>query len=281
MLPLALELHDHWSGWLAPLVEPLARVLFGGHATLEEKGFIEASLYAWIFVIPALAILCLAGTSKLERVPGPLQNLLEAVVSALDSFCRGIIGEAHYRDFVAFIGSIFIYVFALNVWGVIPGMQSATSTVNQTVAIALCTFVLTHYAGFAYAGLKGYLKHFAGEPLWLAPLMIIIHIVGELARPISLTLRLFGNIGGEEKAIAIFISLGLATGAYLPLQLPLSALAIFTSFVQALIFALLSSVYIGGALPHEHHEHGEGHEAGHGHGKPHSMTHELEPAHAH
>jgi F-type H+-transporting ATPase subunit a len=279
MLPLALDLHEHWAGWLSPLVEPISHVLFGDHASMDEMAFVEASLYAWVFVIPALILLCVMGTSKLERIPGGLQNLLEAIVSGLDSFCKSIIGEAHYRDFVPYIGSVFIYIFALNLWGIVPGMQAATSTVNQTAALAICTFCYTHYAGFGYAG-AGYLKHFAGEPLWLAPLMIPIHIIGELARPLSLTLRLFGNIGGEEKAVAIFISLGLATGVYLPLQLPLSALGIFTAFVQALIFALLSSVYIGGALPHEHHDHGHGHDAGHGHGE-HAHGHGHEPAHAH
>ena len=86
------------------------------------------------------------------------------------------------------------------------------------VALALCTFAMTHYTGLRFGGM-GYLKHFAGEPLWLAPLMIPIHLAGELARPVSLTLRLMGNIGGEEKAVAIFISLGIATGLYLPLQI--------------------------------------------------------------
>ncbi|HVY62968.1 MAG TPA: F0F1 ATP synthase subunit A, partial [Planctomycetota bacterium] len=177
MLPLALELHQHWSGWLAPLAKPIAHMLFGPHAEAEDVEFVEASLYAWIFVIPALILLCAMGTSKLQRVPTGLQNLLEAVVSGLNSFCKNIIGEAHYRDFVPYIGSVFIYIFALNVWGIVPGMQAATSTINQTAALALCTFVMTHYAGFGYAGMK-YLAHFAGEPLWLAPLMIPIHIIG-------------------------------------------------------------------------------------------------------
>jgi F-type H+-transporting ATPase subunit a len=280
MLPLALELHQHWSGWLSPLALPVAKAIFGPGASEEEVEFVEVSLYAWVFVIPALTLLCVLGTSKLERVPSGLQNLLEAVVSGLNSFVKSIVGEAHYRDFVPYIGSVFIYIFALNLWGSVPGMQAATSTINQTLALALCTFFMTHYAGFGYAG-KKYLMHFVGEPLWLGPLMVPIHLIGEAARPLSLTLRLFGNIGGDEKAVAIFISLGIATGAYIPLQLPLSALGLFTAFVQALIFALLSAVYIGGALPHEHHghdEHGHGHDD-HNHG--HSHDHSHEPAHAH
>jgi F-type H+-transporting ATPase subunit a len=261
----AAELHQHWSGWLAGLAEKIAERIFEGHATIDEISFVEASLYGWCFVMPLLVVLCWAGTSGMTRVPGRLQNVLELAVSSLESFCKSIIGEEYAPRFMPFIGSLFVYIFFLNLWGIVPGMQAATSTVNTTAALALCTFVMTHYAGLRYGGMA-YLKHFAGEPLWLAPLMVPIHLIGELARPLSLTLRLFGNIGGEEKAVAIFVSLGLATGAYLPLQLPLSALGIFTSFVQALIFCLLSSVYIGGALPHAHHEDHDHGEHGHGHG---------------
>jgi F-type H+-transporting ATPase subunit a len=272
LVPLAAgELHQHWSGWLAGLAEKIAAMLFQGRATVDDISFVEASLYAWVFVLPLLAILCWLGTSHMTRVPGRLQNVLELTVSGLSDFCKSIIGPEYADRFVNFIGGLFIYIFFMNLWGIVPGMQAATSTVNTTLALAACTFVMTHYAGFRYAGL-GYLKHFAGEPLWLAPLMIPIHLIGELARPLSLTLRLFGNIGGEEKAVAIFVSLGLATGWYLPFQLPLSALGIFTSFVQALIFCLLSAVYISGALPHAHHGDGHGHEA---HEKEHGHGHDL------
>ena len=92
MPPLAVDLNTHYSGWLAPLVEPIANWLFHGHATLEEMSFVEATLYAWFFVIPLLILLCVMGTSRRERVPGGLQNLLEAVVSGLESFSRSIIG---------------------------------------------------------------------------------------------------------------------------------------------------------------------------------------------
>jgi len=278
MIPLALELESHWPGWLAPLVEPVAKYLFEGHATHEDMEFVEACLYAWFFVIPGLALLSFVGTAKLERVPGPLQNFLEMCVTALQGFVASLIPAPYAKVFFPFIGSVFIYIFALNILGVVPGMQAATSTINTTCALALCTFVMTHYAGFTYAG-AGYLKHFVGEPAWLGPLMAPIHVIGELARPASLTLRLFGNIGGEEKAVAIFVSFGIATGIFLPIHLPLLALAIFTSFVQALVFSLLSCAYIGGALPHHSHEH-EGHGHG-GHGHDHSHGHGHAPAAAH
>jgi F-type H+-transporting ATPase subunit a len=255
----------HWPGWLAGLAHGVAKALLGEHASHEDLEAVEAALYAWVFALPLVTVLCAAGTSNMTRVPGRLQNLLEVAVDLLTRFVKGLVGAEHGQKFVVFVGSLFIYILTCNLIGVLPGMAAATSTINTTVALALCTFTVTQLTGLYYLGF-GYVKHFLGEPLWLAPLMFIIHVFGELARPVSLTLRLMGNIGGEEKAVAIFVALGLATGLFLPLQVPLSALAIFTSFVQALVFCLLSCVYIGGALPHghgEHDDHGHGHDHGH------------------
>lgn len=258
---LAADLRQHWSGWLAGLAERVAAVIFQGQASVDDIAFVEASLYAWVFVMPILTVLSWVGTSNMTRVPGRLQNVLEWAVGALTDFCKGMIGGKYYPKFVPYIGGVFIYILCLNIWGIVPGMQAATSTANTTAALALATFVTVQYAGLRYGGL-GYLKHFAGEPVWLAPINVPIHVIGEFARPLSLTLRLFGNIGGEEKAVAIFVSLGLMTGAYLPFQVPLLALSVFTAFLQALVFCLLSAFYISGALPHEHPDHH--HEPAHG-----------------
>ncbi|GIW71956.1 MAG: hypothetical protein KatS3mg102_1498 [Planctomycetota bacterium] len=258
-----LEIHSHWPGVLSGLAQRVAELLFGT-PTPEEVAFVEASLYGWLFVIPLIAVVCWLGTRRLERVPGGLQNLLEAVVELLDNFTRSVIRERFAGRFATFIGSLFIYITLLNFWGLIPGMQAPTSTISTTCALALCTFVVTHYAGFRYSGVLGYLKHFAGEPRWLAPLNVPIHLIGELARPLSLMVRLRGNIGGEETAIAIFISLGIITGLFIPFQMPLMALGLFTGLVQAFIFCILSCVYIEGALPHEHeHEHDPEHRRPH------------------
>jgi F-type H+-transporting ATPase subunit a len=267
-----LDLRQHWSGWLAGLAEKIAHALFA-KPSLDDIAFVEASLYAWVFVIPGLAILCLIGTSRMTRVPGRVQNLLEWTVEALEGFCRSMIGAHFHSRFVAFIGGLFIYIFALNLWGIVPGMQAATSTANTTAALAIATFLMVQYTGVRLGG-RDYVKHFLGEPIWLAPLNVPIHIIGELARPLSLTLRLMGNIGGEEKAVAIFVSLGLLTGAYIPFQLPLLALTIFTSFLQALVFCLLSCFYIAGALPHVHD-----HTRGHGHVTPRGHEAEGEDVH--
>jgi len=257
---LALDLFTHIPGWLNGTAQKLAPLFFGEVGPHSPAvAALEATLYGWIFVVPVLLIAAVLGTGDMKRVPTGLQNLLEAVVGLLDGFSKGVIGGDHYLYFANFIGALFIYIHISNVWGLIPGMASSTSVASTTLALALCAFVVTHYAGIRFSGPVGYLKHFLGEPLWLGPLMVIIHIAGELARPVSLCLRLMGNIGGEEKALAIFISLGLATGLMLPIQTPLIALGALTTFIQALIFCILTAVYIAGTLPHDHSEHG--HEA--------------------
>lgn len=250
---LALELFQHIPGWLAGVAHALAPLFFGEHPSHQEEAFLEATLYGWVFVVPLLLILAFLGTRDMQRVPTGLQNLLEGVVELLDRFSKGLIGDKHYMFFANYIGAMFIYIHISNVWGIIPGMAASTSVASTTAGLALCTFVVTHYAGVRFSGAGGYLRHFMGEPLWLGPLMVIVHIFGELARPVSLCLRLMGNIGGEERALAIFISLGLATGLFIPFQMPLAALGLLTTFIQALIFCLLSCVYIAGTLPHEHH----------------------------
>ena len=258
MWPLAVEAGapvSHWTGWLWKLATRIAEVL--GLHEADDIAQVEALLYGWVFVIPVVAILCWAGTRRMGRAPGLLQNLIEWTVETLDRFMRSLVGDELGRRFVPYLGALFIYIFFLNVWGVIPGMQAATSTANTTVALALCTFLTTQYAGVRYGG-REYARHFAGKPAWLAPLMVPLHVIGELARPVSLSMRLFGNIGGEERAVAIFVWLALFSGTFIPFQLPLSALVLFTSFVQALIFALLSAVYISGALPHPAHGHHHG-----------------------
>lgn len=262
---LALDLFPHIPGWLAHVAESLAPNVFDETYGSVQVGQLEAILYGWFFVIPLLILVTFLGTRNLKRVPSGLQNILEFLVETFDGFSKSMIGEKYYLFFANYVGTMFIYIWINNAWGLLPGMAAATSIASTTLALALCTFVVTHYAGIRFSGLKPYLMHYVGEPLWLGPLMAPIHIIGELARPLSLTLRLMGNIGGEEKAFAIFISLGLATGLMIPLQTPLAALGLFTTFVQALIFCLLTTVYVAGMLPHDHdHGHGDhGHEHEH------------------
>jgi F-type H+-transporting ATPase subunit a len=202
-------------------------------------------LYSWLAMVLLIVIGYLAGKS-VTLVPGKMQNVLEVVIDAIENFVVEMVGE-HGRHYFPLFATIFLYVFTCNLMGLVPGLFSATANINTTLSIALVTFCATHYVGVKHHGLK-YVKHFMGPMLPLAPLMIPIEIISHLARVLSLTLRLFGNIMGEDLVVGILMMLA---GKFLA-PLPMMGLAIFTSFVQAFIFSLLAMLYIGGAV-HEAH----------------------------
>lgn len=209
-----------------------------------------------ILVVVLLSLGVIIASRKLVlRNPGKGQMFLEYCVAALDNFVRGIVGN-EAKTLTPIIGTIFIFILVMNLWGLIPGFTSPTANINTPCSLAIFAFLLVQYYGFRKNGIR-YLKHFLGEPLWLAPLMFPIHLIGELARPLSLTIRLFGNIFGEDMVIAILILIvtSVLGKILLPLQFPMMLFAIFTSFVQALVFSMLTSIYISVAIA----DHGEGH----------------------
>ena len=179
-------------------------------------------------------------------VPAGGQNFFELLIGGLEEFMVDITGEEG-RAFFPYIATLFIYILTCNLIGLIPGFFSPTANINTTLSMALCTFIFTHYLGIKYHGVK-YIKHFLGPVPALAPLFLPIEIIGHLARIMSLTLRLFGNIMGEDLVLAILLALA---GSFLA-PLPMIILAVFTSVVQAFIFALLSMMYFAGSMEHAH-----------------------------
>ena len=152
---------------------------------------------------------------------------------------------------------MFVFILSGNLMGLIPGLMAPTSKINVTLGCALTVWVYYHIQGIKEQGPVAYFKHFAmppGSPLFLAPLMLIIELISHLSRVMSLSLRLFGNIFGEELVILILFSI-------IPflVPLPMMFLGLVTASLQAFIFVLLSTIYLGGAVAteHEHHEHGE------------------------
>jgi len=199
-----------------------------------------------------------------QMIPGKFQNVVEMVVEGLANFITGVLGPEG-RRYVPFLGTLFVYILAMNLSGVVPLGKSPTSSPNTTVALALCVFAYVHFIGLTRNGPLGYLKHLAGNPNsaveWMfVPLMLPIHVIGELARPVSLSLRLFGNVTGEDVLLFAFCSLGVTTLSAvgspvgIPFQVPFILLAFMTSFIQALVFTLLSTIYILLWLPHDHAE---------------------------
>jgi F-type H+-transporting ATPase subunit a len=196
------------------------------------------------------------------------------LVGGLNDFITGILGEKHAKRFVPFLGTLFVYIWFMNLIGLIPFMESPTSNLNVTLALAVTVFLYSQWIGLRSLGPIGYVDHLMGSPRnltgWiLMPIMLPIHVLGELAKPISLSCRLFGNVFGEDMLLVAFVSLGITTLAFtglpfgLPLQLPFMFLALLTGTLQALVFTVLSTIYFLLMLPHDDHGH-EG-EAQHAH----------------
>jgi len=227
----------------------------------------ENVLFAFTVAI-GLSVLSYASTRRRTLVPGKLQNLMEMIVEGLDNFVAGILGHEG-RRFTPFLGTLFIYIWCMNMAGLIPGLMSPTggkNGINITASLAICVFLYVQYVGIRKQGIWGYIDHLMGNPRsviqWvLVPLNLPIHIIGELAKPLSLSLRLFGNITGEDVLLAAFVGLGIAATAFLhspvglPLHVPFIFLALLTGTIQALVFTLLSTVYFSMMLMEHHDEH--------------------------
>jgi len=233
----------------------------------------EAVIFS-TFIALLLCVFAFLATRNQQMIPKGLQNVVETLVETLDNFISGVLGPKHGRRYLPFLGSLFVYILAMNLFGLIPFMDSPTSSLDVTVALAIVVFLFSQFIGFKELGFVGYFDHLMGNPRgfigWaLVPLMLPIHVMGELAKPISLSCRLFGNIFGEDMLLVAFASLGVAVAAFIhsplpvPLQLPFLGLALLTSTLQALVFTVLSAIYFLLMLPHDDHEH-EG-EAQHAH----------------
>ena len=201
--------------------------------------------YSWVVMLILIGLGLMASRS-ISLVPKGAQNVLEPVISGLEEFMVEITGEEG-RAFFPFIATIFLYIALCNLLGLIPGFLSPTANINTPLSLALLTFLYTHYLGVKYHGAK-YIKHFLGPIPALAPLFFPIEIIGHFARVLSLTLRLFGNIMGEDLVLAILLFLA---GTFLA-PLPMMFLAVFTSVVQAFVFTLLAIMYFAGSMEHAH-----------------------------
>ncbi len=202
-------------------------------------------IYSWLVML-ILLILAKLGASSIKMIPSGGQNFFEVLIGGYEDFMVDVMGEEG-RPYFPLIFTLFFYILCMNWLGLIPGMFSPTANINTPLSMALVVFVATHIVGVKVHKMK-YVKHFMGPVAALAPLMIPIEIIGHCARVLSLTFRLFGNILGEDLVLAILMFLA---GLYLA-PLPMMFLAIFTSFVQAFIFSLLTMLYISAALEEAH-----------------------------
>jgi F-type H+-transporting ATPase subunit a len=270
---------DHGGGYhLDNILQLLIANVFGKDLEAQYHEWIYP-LYALLVALIIAAFFIAIGRGLRDRSPTRRQIFAEMVVGSLYDLFRSILGD-QARRFAPFLGTLFIFILCNNLFGIIPlGFAATSSFVNITLALGLMTFCYTQYVGIKELGIVGYLYHFAGQPKsaieWVFSVIIFpIEVLSELIKPISLSLRLFGNIFGEETLIAVMVFLGVSLMQFLlglvgtpgfitswfpgfPFHVPFYAIALIGSTVQALVFTLLSTIYIALMLPHGHE--GEAH----------------------
>jgi len=210
--------------------------------------------YIAMLIVIAIALTALSmfvRTRLSVEHPGSLQVALEDFVTAFQGLLADFVGPKG-PNYLPLVASIFVVILLSNLSGLVPGLMAPTTNLNVTLGCAVTVWVYYHYQGFKEQGVVAYLKHFAvppGSPVLMAPLMLLIELIAHGARVLSLSLRLFGNIFGEELVIIILASL-----VPFIVPLPMMFLGLLTATLQALIFAILTMVYLGGAVAVEHHD---------------------------
>lgn len=226
----------------------------GQHLYWEIAGLevhAQVLITSWI-VIAILLGFAFLGTRNLETVPTGGQNFVEYVLEFIRDLTRTQIGEEEYRPWVAFIGTLFLFIFvsnwsgALLPWKLIElpngELAAPTNDINTTVALALLTSICYFYAGLNKRGIS-----YFGKYVQPTPVLLPINILEDFTKPLSLSFRLFGNILADELVVAVLISL-----VPLVVPIPMMFLGLFTSAIQALIFATLAAAYIGESMEGHH-----------------------------
>jgi len=239
-------------------------------ATLHK---VNQNVFFGLVSVALVWFLLWRGMRKNAMIPGRFQGLIEVLIDGLCNFFTGILGEKHARPHLSFLVSLFLFIMINNLLGLVPLMKSSTGMFQTNIVLGLCVFVYVQYQGLRRNGPKNYVLHLMGNPkdpiTWcLAPFMFLLELPAEFIKPLSLSLRLFGNIMGEDLLLGVFVMLGIMLTKLLlhplgivdpivaiPLHFPFLFLATLTSVIQALIFSLLSCVYILLMLPHDEHEH--------------------------
>jgi F-type H+-transporting ATPase subunit a len=214
--------------------------------TLLSKIVSPHMTYTWLVMLFLILVPKLT-LGKMEMIPGKGQNFWEVIIGGLEGFMAENMGEEGARLMFPMLATFALYILVSNLIGLMPGFMSPTSNINITLGCTLIVFTTTHILGVKFHGVK-YIKHFMGPIPWLIPLMFPIELISHLARILSLSIRLFGNIMAKETLLAILFILA---GAFFA-PLPILFLGVFVSLVQALVFLLLSILYFSGAMEHAH-----------------------------
>ena len=208
---------------------------FGSH-------FNSLILHSILSAVLALIVAKMA-TRNLQIVPRGCQNVMESVIDGILSIGSDVIKPELAKKYLPLTGALAIYIFFANMIGIVPGFESPTDNVNQTLVLAVVVFIYYHFEGIRVNGVVHYFAHFAGPVKILAPLMFPIEVISHISRIISLSFRLFGNIKGDDLFLAVLLML-----APWIVPLPAFALLTFSALLQAFIFMILTYVYLAVAV---------------------------------
>lgn len=247
--------HELWltqavNALLGPLAAAMLR-LFGRPVPDPAHVIPDYLVMLIVFTLGLTAFALLVRSRLSVENPGKLQVLVEDYVGFFHALLDDFVGPKG-RKYLPLVGSMFLLILISNLAGLVPGFMAPTSNLNVTVGCAITVWVFYHIEGVREQGIGAYLKHFVvppGSPVFLAPLMLIIEPISHVARVMSLSLRLFGNIFGEELVIVILAGL-----VPFVVPLPMMLLGLLTGTLQALIFVVLTMVYLGGAVAVEHED---------------------------
>ncbi len=216
-----------------------------GHGFLEQL-CAPYMTYTW-FVMVFLVVVGKLTLGNIEMIPGKGQNFWELLIGGMYDFFTENMGQELTDKLFPMIATFALYIAVGNLIGLIPGFMSPTASINTTLALTLIVWVTHHIIGIQAHGMA-YIKHFLGPIPVLIPLMLPIELISNIARLLSLSIRLFGNIMAKETLLGILFMLA---GAYFA-PLPIMILGVLVSLVQAMVFVLLTVVYFGQAREHAH-----------------------------
>jgi len=201
-----------------------------------------------IFVVAVIVVVfaILKGRLSVDR-PGKMQHIFELFLGFFREQANDNVGHGSSK-YVPFFGTLFLFILFMNLIGLVPGFESPTMNPAVPLGLAVCTFLYYNFQGLREQGVGKYLAHFLGPIWWMAPLMVPIEIISHLARPMSLTIRLYANMYAGEQVTMAFLTL-----TFLVIPVAFLGLHLFVAFLQAFIFMVLAMVYVGAAVSHEEH----------------------------
>jgi F-type H+-transporting ATPase subunit a len=237
---LAAEAHFNWLNLVPGVTHDTAHV-----ATAAAVGTVLVAGAILGRAALGSGAAAVAPASKFS-LKGIFESVLEFVVGVADM----VIGEHDGRKFVPMFSAIFLFVWVNNLVGLIPGMTPATDNINTTLALGIFIFVMYNYYGFKEHGIS-YLKQFLGPLLLLAPLMVLIEIIGHVVRPLTLGLRLYGNIMADHTVLSVFLGM-FERLWFIPVPAIFYGMGLFVASMQAFVFTMLSMIYVSMAISHDH-----------------------------